>query len=135
MMFSFLVLTVLTLSQGGAASDSTSPSVAHLTEGHYQLSVTIEDTTRGRGVQGIGVTIKLRRGFLFLGRKKKDIDLKTDKSGQVVVHGLPSGNVELLLHVEKDRPQKYKADLRPGPKKSVQLHAGRLSMLLEWQLR
>lgn len=105
-----------------------------MTEGHYQLSVIIEDTTRGRGVPDIDVTLKLRRGFLFLGRKKMDLTLKTNPAGRVVIHGLPAGKVELLLHVEKDRPQQYHADLQPGPKKKVQLRSGRLSMLIEWAL-
>jgi len=109
-------------------------SEAVLTEGNFTLTVTILDDTRGTGVAGAEVVMKLRRGFIFLGRQKKDLLLATDKNGRTQVRGLPKGKLELFIRLDQNTDQSYHADLQPGLKKSIQLKNNRYRVIIEWQL-
>jgi hypothetical protein len=129
------VLLTMFLQSGQADITGSKLSSVQLAEGHYQLTVLIEDSSLGRGVAGLDVTMQLKRGFLLLGRKKTDLDLSTDTNGRVVIQGLPKGKVELLIYAKKDVPERFDADLQPGPKNRVQLKSGRLRITIEWVLR
>jgi hypothetical protein len=129
------VLLTIFLQSSQAEITGNKLSSVQLAEGHYQLTVLIEDSSLGRGVAGLDVTMQLKRGFLLLGRKRTDLDLSTDKNGRVVVQGLPKGKVELFIYAKKDIPERFEADLQPDPKNRVQLKSGRLRITIEWVLR
>jgi hypothetical protein len=109
-------------------------SEIQLKEGHFKLSITVEDSSRGYGVPNTDVVFKMRRGFFVLGRKKTDITLTTNAQGQVIIRGLPAGKVKLAIYADKGNPQEYEPDLQPGPAGQVQLRSGRLSILIQWKL-
>jgi hypothetical protein len=121
--------------QGGQDSDTgAKASSVQLSEGYFQLTVTVEDSSLGSGAAGVDVAMKLSRGFLFLGRKKTDLNLVTDKNGRVVIQGLPRGKVELAIYSNPEKPEKFELDLQSGPKNRIQSRSGRLRITLEWKL-
>jgi hypothetical protein len=128
------VLLTLFMQSGQADNAGAKTSLVQLAEGHYQLTVTVEDSSLGSGVAGLDVAMKLRRGFLILGRKKTDLGLVTDKDGRAVIQGLPKGKVELLIYSHKEAPERFEPDLQPGPRNRIQLRSGRLRITIEWKL-
>ncbi len=132
----FLALLLLGMGNACAAAQPGSAPVSEmdLGAGHYELTITVLDETRGTGQAGVEVMLKLRRGIFLLGRQKQDLQFSTNKQGQVLVKGLPKGKVDLYLRLDQTNEQRYEPDLQPGPKKSVQLRISRYRILIEWQL-
>ncbi len=104
-MIPWFILTLLLLGQtvpGLPAQTSVGPSSeAVLQEGNFTLTVTVLDDTRGSGVAGAEVLMKLRRGFIFLGRQKKDLLLVTNPKGRAQIKGLPKGKVDPFFDVRE----------------------------------
>jgi hypothetical protein len=128
-----MMLSML-LHSSQAAMTASKPAVAQLKEGHYQLTVLVEDSTLGRGVAGIDVIMKMRRGFFMLGSKKTYLELSTGKDGRATIQGLPKGKVELLIYTSSDTIERFEPDLQPGPKNRVQIQSRKLKITIEWIL-